>query len=209
MTSKVEICNQAVSEVSADLISSIDNPQSDVERLCKLHYDNIRKALLNTGHFAFAMNRAVYDTPLAQKPAWGWEYAYLIPSNVLKVYEVRRPDSYIRQRDTRDTAIDFSIMGNQIHVSENPIYVTEVVDEKDTSKFSDLFIQAFKYRLAATLAMPVAENRSLRNDLWQLYNETMDDAVDYNREAIEKGRQQTSSTITARYRTQSGTRGTE
>lgn len=209
MASKIDICNLALTELGEGLIQSTDNPSNDTEQLCSLHYDVTRKALLNTGHFDFAVEKVVYDTPLLDPPAWGWQYAYLIPNTVLKVYDVRRSDTYIRGRDTRDTSIDYSIVGNTIQVSETPIFVSQIINLEDTTKFSDLFVQAFKYRLAASMCMAVTENRSLRNDIWQLYEETMNDSVDYNRLALEKGRQKTSSMISARYASRTVIRGTE
>lgn len=196
MTSPVQICNLALGRLGSRRVTSITNPATPTEQLCKDYYDAIRRSLLETGYFAFAYERAIMSTPSTEAPAWGYGYAFDIPSTVLKVWSVRRDTS--GHRPSMDDEVEFAQVGNQIHTNESRVFVEYIIDEK--SSFSDLFVQAFQLRLASEMCMQVTENRTLQEHLEGQYERKMDEAAGHDNQIQQKRQQRTSRLISSRGR---------
>ena len=79
MQSAVEICNVALSSyLGARPITSMEQPTPEAEA-CRLHYDRVRRSLLERADWTFATRRAALAR-LADndRDAWTYRYACLL-----------------------------------------------------------------------------------------------------------------------------------
>jgi len=166
MTSKVSICNQALSLVGAETITSLDDDQKEA-KLCKLNYDNIRDTVLEAHDWTFAIKW--YDLPaLADPPLSEFANAYEIPSEVLRIMFVGQ---------NYNSQANWQVEAGNIVTNDASCRCQTIISIDDPSKYSPLFIQAFVARMAMELAIPITNSRSLMESNAQLYRAKVQDAV--------------------------------
>lgn len=164
MASVVQICNMALSHIGSDArVSSISPPDGSVEAgYCATFYDQARTEMLEPGNWAFALKRV---TPAqTTNPSNAWAYAYVKPSDCLRVLRVLRPSVAVtvftqdQQRyphtDDSDSA-PFALEGELIYSNEPDAVIVYTRDLTDSTKFTASFTAALSYLLASYLAGPV------------------------------------------------------
>jgi len=167
MISEVSICNQALGYVGQNPISSLDDPHPSAE-WCKNNYDFLRDAVLEAAVWNFAKGRDISTS--GDKDDWNNWYKHRIPEEWLAVYRVfEDSEGKIVAKWERE--------GEWILSDCETVYLWGIKRIIDTSKFSNLFVQALCGRMAAEMAIPFTENRQLQADLWQLYEMKLRDAV--------------------------------
>lgn len=86
--SEVQICNMALSRIGIDIpIASLDTEQSKEAAQCRLHYEQVRDAVLADFPWNFAKRRAVL-AELADTVPPGWQYNYALPTDCLRAVAV-------------------------------------------------------------------------------------------------------------------------
>jgi hypothetical protein len=167
MISEVSICNQALSWVGADMLSSLDEPGATAQ-WCKNNYDFIRDAVLEERMWTFATARD--SSTSGDKDEWGQKFKHRLPEEWLAVYRVfedsegKRPAKWVRE-------------GQYVLSDCATVYLWGLQRIVDTNKFTNLFVQAVAARMAAEMAIPFTENRQLQADLWGLYQQKLADAA--------------------------------
>lgn len=139
MTSKVSICNAALSMIGADSIISFDDSTPNA-RHCRNVYDQTRRALLRSHPWSCAKKR-VQLTPLAAKPAFGPDNAFALPGDFVRVLECN--------------AYSYSIEGRQILCREGALQLVYIYDNTDESTWDDMLVEAMSLSIAAKLAKPL------------------------------------------------------
>ena len=159
MASIVDVCNVALGSVGAPLINSIDDANTGA-RLCKANFAIVRDAVLEERPWSFAVQRKAYTREIAT-PAFGYSYQYLLGSEVLRVIEAYETDP---------GDLDYAVENRRILCdAADGIYARVLVRVEDLALWSPSFTAAVAYRLAALLAVPLVDNRTLQADQWQLY----------------------------------------
>lgn len=162
MASNVSICNQALSWLGAQLITSLDDNTAEA-KLCKANYADIRDAITEAHDWTFAITR--YNLPKnATAPVNGYSASFQIPPEVLRVLSVSDND-------------DWGIEGQDIVTNEASVKMKAIARVTDPNRFSPLFIQALANRLAADLSIPLTQSKSLQKQHYALYQSKMDEAV--------------------------------
>jgi len=82
MTSEVEICNLALSNIRAGSINSLDESSFQAQQ-CKLKYPFMRNRLLTEMSWSF--NHKIKALSLLTDDIFNWNYAYQYPSDCLKI----------------------------------------------------------------------------------------------------------------------------
>ena len=160
--STVSICNQAIGWVGGNIITSLDDG-TDEANLCKINYDNLRNAVLESADWTFAMKR-FRVAPLTEVPEYGFSKSFLLDPSILRVISVGTGNEYNDEND-----IDWVREENHILCNESVIYLRGIVEITDPTRFSSNFVQALAARLAADLAIPIASSRQLQSDMWALF----------------------------------------
>lgn len=179
MASEVDICNLALGHLGDVANVAVINPPdgSAQSEHCQRFYPLARDTLLEMSDWTFATRRAALAA--LATPASSWAYAYALPANCLTMFAILDPaaqddystglsaDSYAYGY-TGVTVVDRGTYTAQPFVVETLADGTEVVLTNqinavgrftlritDTSKFSNLFVDALAWLLAAHLAGPV------------------------------------------------------
>jgi hypothetical protein len=164
--SEVQICNQALALLGAELITSLDDNTVEA-KLSALYYPTIRDAVQYTYDWTFCIRWA--DLPqLADPPLSEFENAYQIPNDTLRVLFVGQDYEHVDR--------NYRIEGDVIVTNSVSCKAQLLTRVEDTSKFSPLFQQALVARLAAELAIPITNSRTLQEQNYAIYRSKMGEA---------------------------------
>lgn len=151
MTSKVNVCNMAISFLGeSKFITSLTEKSKSAE-VCSLFVDIARQAVLTEAPWPFAT--AFFDLGLlTENPTDEWAYSYSYPSGCL---HVRRILSGNRQ-DTTDTKVPYKIIegtaGTEIYTDMQDATCEYTADIEATSRMPNDFIMAWAHTLASMVA---------------------------------------------------------
>ncbi len=167
--SAVQICNMALLKFGNITISSILSPQNKEERACAVLYPLLRDQLLYEHPWNFAMKRMDISAQIADTPAFEWDYAYSLPSDCLRVWELYDADT------------QFVVENNELLTNlDTEVYVKYISQITDTGRFSAAFVNCLATRLAAELSAKLSDNRVTRENLMAEYKVILDRAYAIN-----------------------------
>lgn len=161
---ETKICNLALARIGLYQISSMTSPSTEEERLCSLHYDTTRDAVLSEHAWDFAHKRRTLA--LLTDEYTGYEYAYSYPSDCLVAREIYTSGT---------TPIVFEVIAAEDLQSK--VIVTDEEDAEliytaritDTNLFTPVFITAFSLALASKLCQPLKGDRALYKEILTEY----------------------------------------
>lgn len=163
MQSAIDICNVALSSyLGTATITAFDEPSVEAEQ-CKLHYDRVRRSLLEKWHWTFAGRRELL-VAMAVNDRESWLYRYAKPGHLISIRWVNNPISArqaMQMGQTPDTLREVSPDSIYSDVAEAVIDYTR--DETDPTLFSSGFGDALAAQLAAAIAMPVRRDAAVAN----------------------------------------------
>jgi hypothetical protein len=171
MISEVSICNQALSWLGQNRITSLNDDSFRAE-LCRENYAFLRDAVIEERMWTFAMVRKQSET--AERDEFDMLWVHQLPSGWLKVFRVLRPASR-----TLNHVADPSWRreGNRILTSDTSSYLWGVQRITDTGQFSNMFVQCLASRMATDLAMPLTEDKKKQEAMWDQYTAKLNDAA--------------------------------
>jgi hypothetical protein len=155
MASKVQIVNMALTQLGSNRITNITE-DTEQARKANAVYDLVRDEVMAAHPWNFAITRDSL-AQLSDTPEYGYDYQYQIPSDCLRVI------------DEEDYDTDFTIEGDKLLCNESSVNIRYIKRITDTTKYSPGFIIALSARLAAELAYPIAQSRTLAEQLFQVY----------------------------------------
>lgn len=169
MTSETSICSQALSWVGQSEISSLEEKTKNAQ-WCRNNYPQLRDAVLEERPWTFARDRQEDTT--TNLDGWGKQYRHDIPLNWLWVPRVFRD---ISSNDPNEwvPALGWVREGQYILTYEAKVYMEGTLRITDTGQFSMLFTQALTQRMAAEMALPLAQNQKLHDSHWATYREKL------------------------------------
>ncbi|MGA1851289.1 hypothetical protein VH570_10705 [Sphingobium sp. HT1-2] len=174
MASQLDICNDALSEIAADPINSIDEASSS-GFYCKQHYPRVIAEMVTWTDFDFLIRRTV----LALQPndrKGEWLYRYGKPSDLAdaiavipKVEEQRThlPAAGPYNFPAWDALgkLPFIIAGGSIYTNVAYAILEYQVNAIDPAVIDPLTARACVLELATRLVMPLKKSRNLKGDL--------------------------------------------
>ncbi len=185
--SPVEICNQALSWLGANLIISLDDNSVEA-KLCKANYEPIRDTVLEDREWTFAVKR-LEPVQLLDIPLYGYSKAFQIPPEVIRVLQVSlggepgvehssfRSTSRGGTGMGRETRVDWSREGDQILANNaSRLFMRCLVRITDTNKFTPAFTQCLAARLATDLAVPITNSLKVQQAMAGLYDSKLANA---------------------------------
>lgn len=166
--SKVAICNQGLSWIGGNLITSFGDGSTEAD-LCSTNYEALRDSVLEDREWTFAQQwfrlTPTTSTPTNQAR---WSYQFLLDPQILKVNEVVNEN---------DNPLTFSKERRYLYSNSAVLVIRATIKIVDTTEFSSGFIQALAARIAADLAIPLTESRSLQKDMYALYGQKLVDGI--------------------------------
>lgn len=160
MSSFDELCSNAIQQLGAAAISSLDDNTARARR-AKAIYEDVRDSVIRDAKWNFAMTRTQLSSTLAD-PSFGWSKNAELPQNPFCLRVI--------QAYSGDIPIDHAVEGRKLmsnYTTVNLLYLARITDP---AQFDSMFIEAFEARLAAELALPITGSRTVSVDFWQLYD---------------------------------------
>lgn len=164
ISSKVGICNLALSHIDAGQVADIStNPQSDLELECAKWYDTTRRGLLRKFVWNFARKRGTI-TRNAVAPAFGFADAYTFPNDYIRLLsfgnatEVDELFHWYAHRSMYEIEGRQIIMNNSGAASLNIVYI---YDNLEVSQYDALFVETLALKLAYKMAYRFTTKRSV------------------------------------------------
>ena len=177
------ICNVALtSYLGTRTITSLEENSPEAEQ-CKLHYDRVRRSLLERWPWVFAMRREALVRATMNDRAGAWAFRYARPGHMVAVRWVNDPEAArlaIQMGRSPDTLRE---MTAESVYSDVPGAVIEYTrDEEDPTLFSPGFGDVLAATLAAAIAMPITRDAAKVNGAKQEAAELLNQAMvaDFN-----------------------------
>ena len=166
MTSEVGICNQALIKVGAARITALTDDTKQA-RLLNSIYETKRDAELSANPWTFATKRAQIPAS-AVAPAFGWAYAYPLPSDFLTLVEVGENYSFYDSDAGALFSIEIDSNGSPAILTDqtSPLDVRYIYRVTNTGLFPALFVEALACRLAAEACEELTQSSSKREAAW-------------------------------------------
>ena len=152
MTSIVAVCNRALSKIGDELIILSLDDNTKPARYCKALYADTRDFV----------QRYVL-APLRDKPLFGYEYQFSLPSDCLRVWKMEENQRY-------------QVEGQCLLTDSNVCRFIGITRIEDATVFDPMFVEAFALRLAAELAVPLTASVALRDSLIKEYQQFVQQA---------------------------------
>lgn len=172
-SSPVSVCNQALTGVGANTITSFADGSNEA-RLCNLHYAQTRDSVTTAYRWGFATRRFGPMTPEPDPPVYGFSHSYLLPPDLLEL-QFATTDSAGRMPFQIDR---YEVEGGKLLCDVAAgLYIKYTARITDTTTFAQLYTEALIARLAAELAIPLAESKSLQAQYFKIYEAKVRDAA--------------------------------
>jgi len=163
MASDVDIVNVALTLLGENRIASLED---DVKaaREAKAIYEVTRDALLAGFTWSFAKTRAQLPA-LAAAPTFGFDYAYSLPADCLRVILLNEQFVGLDLTDYRGSPTEeYTIEGRQILTNwAAPLNIRYVKRVEDSTQFASAFVKALGCRLAADLCESLTQSEGKRD----------------------------------------------
>ena len=166
--SETAIANLAsVSHLGCNKITNLDDNQTEAI-VMKATFDHCRDVVLEEGAWRFANTREQW-VPLATNDNWAFEYAYQIPSEVIRI--IKATDS------PKKTKFNWEIgSGRKVYCDSEVLYVQYTKRVTNTNEFTNGFVNALALYLAYYNCIALTENKGMKDSLLGEYQKAIDDA---------------------------------
>jgi hypothetical protein len=141
---KVELANMALALCGTRRITAFDNPSREA-RTCSDNYELCRRALLRKHPWNFATKRIILDTVSADPPAFGYENAFPLPDDFIRVHTVYSGGILI------DEAM-YRVESARLLTDRDELWLKYIWDLDDTRLFDPLFDRYLAASLAETIS---------------------------------------------------------
>ena len=159
MATKTGICNIALRSLGAARITDISNTNEQARILNDIYTDML-KEVLAAHPWNFAKKRDEL-TKLDAAPEFGYDYAYQLPGDCMRVVKMADDDSI------------FEIESDQLFTDESTAKIEYIAYITDTTKYSPGFVAVFAARLAAEIALPITDSNTKAKTMFEIYEKKL------------------------------------
>ena len=162
MASVVQICNSALNQLGASSITALTENSKNA-RICNERYETIRDAVYRSHPW----NCLVKRVQLAQDsdtPAWGFTYQYTLPSDCLRVLQIKDYNS------------DYKIEGRKLLIGESEVYLIYLAIETDVNQLDILLRETISAYLAQDIAYAITSNLQVAKLMAEKYQAKLSEA---------------------------------
>jgi hypothetical protein len=186
---QVTICNLALARINQKTIQAIDEANSVGAQFCDLFYDHTRQWLLRKHPWGFAKS----STALAQtaNTPLGWDFEYKIPTGTQRIWSIVDQsgagaelvrtfvggEMVYKPMASSSSPIEYDVVGDTIVTNLEQAYAIYAQNIEDVSKFDAMFTDAFAWKLAFEIAMPVSGKMALRKQAADGFTTAMGNAM--------------------------------
>ena len=167
MISVIKICNMALSHLGCRRIDSLEET-SEEARAAALHYEPCRNEVLRGASWNFA--RRIVPLARLDKSVPGWSGVYQLPLDCLYVLDIYGAEGVSADREL------FRLIGREVLCKREQPWLEYISSQTDPATFDPLFASALACRVAAAMANTLTGNSSLKNQMIQLYQQSLGEA---------------------------------
>jgi hypothetical protein len=158
----VEICNSALAKIGAARIVALSD-NTEQARLCNQQYSLLRDEVLRSHPWNFAIKRAALTADVTT-PTFRWTSNFILPADYLRVLEI----------ENEDLLQKWAIEGDFLVADQtDPINIVYIAQITDVTKFDTNFSEVLAWRIAADLAYPLSQSRTLADDVFGRFREAL------------------------------------
>ena len=148
MATAVSICSNALLMLGAQTINDLEE-NSDRARLAANLYPSVRDAMLRSHTWNCAVKRELL-APLADKPAFGWQYQFNLPGDYLRVLNA----------GTGGYGLDYRIEGQKILANAASIELLYVFRNEVEATWDAALVEIMTLAMAAKMAYAITSSTS-------------------------------------------------
>lgn len=156
--SVVQICNRGASQyLGLGRVNSLDEQTPQSEQY-QLHYDDLRKALLEKHWWIFAKTVQALAQVENDRPN-DWSYKYQLPSRYRTIHwinDLSAGHALVREGKNPDAIRE--TIGSHVYCNVPKAYVQYTADEDNTALFPQYFRDALSAMVASAIAVPLTES---------------------------------------------------
>lgn len=163
ITTEVQICNLALSQLGQGSITSIETATTRPEEICALHYSQTLKEVLRGHIFNFSKKLSTLTVDATKTPAFGFTSAYALPNDFVRLLAL----GDISINDDTDHS-DFEISDGYIFTDSadgGTLYITYTYYCTTVTKYDPLFLKLFYLQLASNMAYEFTAKPSMIKQL--------------------------------------------
>lgn len=167
---KIQIWNMALDVLREQPLSSVDDTQATAKWLGR-NYDQQRDFLMERYLWKFALTRAEIAAD-SQKPAFQWQYRYLLPTDSLRFVPPTVDGEWGGQ------PIPFEEESGYLMCNvEGPLRLRYILRTTNEGLFSNGFCECLSLRLALRMAHWLTGKQSMVQQIQSLYDDTLQQVV--------------------------------
>lgn len=172
MAGTVDIVNRALSKLGDMRISSLDDGTKSAAVAASM-FEIVRDSEISAHSWNFAKCRAKLPAE-AEKPAFGWEWQYLLPSDCLRVLEagpwpLPSMAGYVGG-DGRSFVLEGQRLLSNLGSALELLYLRRITD---AGLFPPVFIEVLAARMAVEMAESLTGSNSKRELAWKEYEQSL------------------------------------
>lgn len=160
MPALLDIYNLALLRIKESPLVSVET-RSRQAQACEFSYSVQRPALLRAHRWPFALRRSVLAAS-TDAPEFGWKYKFLLPNDFVTIVAAS-PVAFKEITEVDFTA--YRVEDGHLLSDSTPMYIMYVRDEKNTERFDPLFVNVLSYFMASDLALALAADSSLSEQM--------------------------------------------
>ena len=162
MASVVDICNGALNQLGASTILTLTEDSKNA-RLCNSRYTQVRDGLFRT-HPWNCLQKRVELAADTDAPAWGFSYAYTLPSDCLRLLRILDYDS------------NYKVEGRKILSNTSSMKILYIARVTDPNEYDELLRETLSAALGADIAFGITSNNQTAQNMYQLFQDKLRDA---------------------------------
>ena len=170
MASVVDICNGALNQLGATTILSLTEDSKNA-RLCNQRYTQVRDSVFRS-HPWNCLQKRIELAADTTAPAWGFSYAYTLPSDCLRLLRILDYDS------------NYKVEGRKILSNTSSMKILYVARVTDPNEYDELLRETLSAALGETLsaalgadiAFGITSNNQTAQNMYQLFQDKLRDA---------------------------------
>ena len=168
MASRIDIINLALTRIGESRILELDEDSKAADE-ARAVYDLLLDSELMANRWGFALRRAALPASLPA-PAWGYAYRYQVPADSLSVVYVQDQEPPALEDFRSSRFAPWQIEGRSIVTDITaPLNVLYVARVDNPDEWDAAFRDAFSFKLAEVLAIPISGDTGIRDRMAQAY----------------------------------------
>jgi hypothetical protein len=160
LSSKVDICNAALSRIGQATITSLTDGTQPA-KLCNTFFDLVARRVMTNGSWTSAIRRVTL-AKTTNTPAFGFNNEFQLPVDP-KCLKVLNVDEDI------DGALNYAIEGDKLLTDEGTIKIRYIAELTDSEDYDVMLEEAIEIMLASKLAFRLVGDKQVALELLKEY----------------------------------------